>query len=96
MRVTFASECVIEGHPHKVCDTISDSLLDAALMLDPNACVACEMLVSGNLTVITGEVNEVVLDELNIATIARPAICDLATPWTRLVFAPTPVRSRST
>ena len=65
MRVTFASESVTEGHPDKVCDTISDSVLDAALMLDPKARVACETLVSENLTVITKEVSDVVLDNLD-------------------------------
>jgi S-adenosylmethionine synthetase len=65
MRVTFASESVTEGHPDRVCDTISDSVLDAALMLDPKARVACETLVSENLTVITKEVSDVVLDNLD-------------------------------
>src|SRR5918999_1586566 len=62
VRTTFASESVTEGHPDKVCDKISDSVLDAALTLDPKARVACETLVSENLTVITGEVSEVVLE----------------------------------
>lgn len=74
MRVTFASESVTEGHPDKVCDKISDSVLDAALTLDPKARVACETMVSENLTVITGEVSEVVLTRLDIAAIARQAI----------------------
>ena len=77
MRVTFASESVTEGHPDKVCDTISDSVLDAALLLDPKARVACETMVSENLVVITGEVSEVVLDKLDIAVIARQAIRDI-------------------
>ncbi len=74
MRVTFASESVTEGHPDKVCDKISDSVLDAALMLDPKARVACETMVSENLTVITGEVSESVLGALDIEAIARQAI----------------------
>jgi S-adenosylmethionine synthetase len=77
MRVTFASESVTEGYPDKVCDTISDSVLDAALMLDPRARVACEKLVSENLMVITGEASDVLLDKLDIATIARQAIRDI-------------------
>jgi len=52
MRVTFATESVTEGHPDKVCDKISDSVLDAALTLDPKARVACETMVSENLIVI--------------------------------------------
>jgi S-adenosylmethionine synthetase len=77
MRVTFASESVTEGHPDKVCDKISDSVLDAALTLDPRARVACETMVSENLIVITGEVSEVVLEKLDIAAIARQAIRDI-------------------
>jgi len=77
MRVTFASESVTEGHPDKVCDKISDSVLDAALTLDPRARVACETLVSEDLTVITGEVSDVVLNRLDITAIARQAIRDI-------------------
>jgi S-adenosylmethionine synthetase len=77
MRLTFASESVTEGHPDKVCDKISDSVLDAALALDPTARVACETLVSEHLTVITGEVSESVLNKLNIEAIARQAIRDI-------------------
>jgi len=77
MRVTFASESVTEGHPDKVCDKISDSVLDAALALDPKARVACETMVSENLTVITGEVSDVVLEKLDITAIARQAIREI-------------------
>ncbi len=77
MRVTFASESVTEGHPDKVCDKISDSVLDAALALDPTARVACETLVSEDLAVITGEVSESVLSDLDIEAIARQAIRDI-------------------
>ena len=77
MRVTFASESVTEGHPDKVCDKISDSVLDAALALDPKARVACETMVSENLTVITGEVSDVVLEQLDITAIARQAIREI-------------------
>jgi S-adenosylmethionine synthetase len=77
MRVTFASESVTEGHPDKVCDKISDSVLDAALALDPKARVACETMVSENLTVITGEVSDVVLEKLDISAIARQAIREI-------------------
>ena len=77
MRVTFASESVTEGHPDKVCDKISDSVLDAALALDPAARVACETMVSEHLTVITGEVSESVLNKLDIEAIARRTIRDI-------------------
>jgi S-adenosylmethionine synthetase len=68
---------VTEGHPDKVCDKISDSVLDAALALDPQARVACEALVSENFAVIAGEVSESVLHTLDIEAIARQAIRDI-------------------
>ncbi len=77
MRGTFASESVTEGHPDKVCDKISDSVLDAALTLDPKARVACETLVSENLCVIAGEVSESVLHTLDIQALARQAMRDI-------------------
>ncbi len=87
MRVTFASESVTEGHPDKVCDKISDSVLDAALALDPKARVACETLVSEHLVVIAGEVSEVVLEKLNIEAIARQAIRDIGYTSDAIGFA---------
>jgi S-adenosylmethionine synthetase len=55
-RYIFSSESVTEGHPDKVCDTISDRILDACLARDPKSRVACETLVKGNLVVIAGEI----------------------------------------
>ena len=52
----FTSESVSEGHPDKVCDRISDSVVDAFLAADPYARVACETLVTTNRIVIAGEV----------------------------------------
>ncbi|HKM58124.1 MAG TPA: methionine adenosyltransferase [Chthoniobacterales bacterium] len=52
----FSSESVAEGHPDKVCDTISDYILDACLDQDPKSRVACETLAKGNLVVIAGEI----------------------------------------
>jgi S-adenosylmethionine synthetase len=52
----FSSESVAEGHPDKVCDTISDQILDACLNQDPLSRVACETLAKGNLIVIAGEI----------------------------------------
>jgi len=51
----FSSESVGEGHPDKVADTISDAILDAVLMQDPQGRVACETLVKSNVVVIAGE-----------------------------------------
>jgi S-adenosylmethionine synthetase len=55
-RYIFSSESVAEGHPDKVCDTISDQILDACLAQDPKSRVACETLAKGNLVVIAGEI----------------------------------------
>ncbi|NBR46164.1 MAG: methionine adenosyltransferase, partial [Verrucomicrobia bacterium] len=52
----FSSESVGEGHPDKVCDAISDAVLDACLARDPMSRVACETLVKSNLVVIAGEI----------------------------------------
>ena len=52
----FTSESVSEGHPDKVCDQISDAILDACLMQDPESRVACETLCTTDLIVISGEI----------------------------------------
>ena len=52
----FTSESVSEGHPDKVCDQISDAVLDAHLALDPRSRVACETLTSRGLVVLAGEI----------------------------------------
>ena len=52
----FTSESVSEGHPDKVCDRISDSVVDAYLAAEPEARVACETLATTNRVVIAGEV----------------------------------------
>jgi S-adenosylmethionine synthetase len=55
-RHVFTSESVTEGHPDKVADQISDSVLDAILARDPNARVACETLVTTGMAVVAGEI----------------------------------------
>jgi S-adenosylmethionine synthetase len=52
----FTSESVTEGHPDKICDQISDSVLDAVLADDPEGRVACECLVNTGLVVVAGEI----------------------------------------
>ena len=52
----FTSESVSEGHPDKVCDRISDAILDAFLSEEPNARVACETFATTNRVVVGGEV----------------------------------------
>ena len=53
----FASESVGEGHPDKLCDQISDGILDACLKMDPNAKVAMEAATKTNMIVLLGEVS---------------------------------------
>jgi S-adenosylmethionine synthetase len=55
-RYIFSSESVGEGHPDKVCDTISDAILDACLAKDPHSRVACEVYAKSNIVVVGGEI----------------------------------------
>src|SRR3990167_8005999 len=52
----FTSESVNEGHPDKICDQISDTVLDAMLTQDPHSRVACETLATTGLIVVAGEI----------------------------------------
>jgi S-adenosylmethionine synthetase len=56
-RFTFTSESVTEGHPDKLCDAISDSVLDAILDQDPESRVACESMATTGLVVVAGEIS---------------------------------------
>ena len=68
----FSSESVGEGHPDKVCDTISDAVLDACLAQDPRSRVACETYAKSNLVVVGGEITTSA--KLDFNQIARDAI----------------------
>ena len=57
MKRLFTSESVTEGHPDKICDQVSDSILDAILSKDPTARVACETAVSTGLVLVAGEIS---------------------------------------
>jgi len=59
-RFVFTSESVTEGHPDKICDQVSDAVLDALLAQDPSSRVACETVVNTGLCLITGEVTTLV------------------------------------
>lgn len=71
----FSSESVGEGHPDKVCDTISDAVLDACLAQDPKSRVACETYAKSNLVVIGGEITTKA--KLDYNDIARKAIREI-------------------
>ena len=82
-RYIFSSESVGEGHPDKVCDTISDAILDACLSLDRSSRVACETFVKSNVVVVGGEITVPRLkgasldSALNIGQIIRAAIREI-------------------
>ncbi|HAT78383.1 MAG TPA: methionine adenosyltransferase, partial [Oscillibacter sp.] len=71
----FTSESVTEGHPDKICDQISDAVLDAILEKDPNGRVACETTVSTGLVHIMGEITTSCY--VDIPKIARDVIRDI-------------------
>jgi S-adenosylmethionine synthetase len=71
----FSSESVGEGHPDKVCDTISDAVLDACLAQDPYSRVACETYAKSNFVVIGGEITTKA--KLDYTEIARAAIREI-------------------
>jgi len=71
----YTSESVTEGHPDKVCDQISDAVLDAILTDDPNARVACETAVTTGLIVVMGEITTSTY--VDIGTLARDVVRDI-------------------
>ena len=71
----FSSESVTKGHPDKICDRISDSVLDAILAQDPNGRVACETCCTTGMVLIMGEISTTA--NIDIPAIARKAICDI-------------------
>ncbi len=75
MKKLFTSESVTEGHPDKLCDYISDSILDAYLELDPNSRVGCEVVAGKNKIFVTGEITSE--GEVDIENIVRKAIKDI-------------------
>lgn len=74
-RLLFTSESVSEGHPDKVCDQISDAILDACLMQDPQSRVACEVFATTNLVVIGGEITT--LAQVDFEAIARKTLLEI-------------------
>ncbi len=82
-RYIFSSESVGEGHPDKVCDTISDAILDACLTLDRTSRVACETFVKSNTVVVGGEITVPKLkgasldSAVNVGKVIREAIREI-------------------
>ncbi|MNH96402.1 S-adenosylmethionine synthase [compost metagenome] len=75
-RRLFTSESVTEGHPDKICDQISDSVLDAFLKNDPNARVACEVSVATGLVLVIGEISSS-SEYVDIQAITRATVKDI-------------------
>ena len=71
----FTSESVTEGHPDKICDQISDAILDAMLTEDPNARVAVETMVTTGLVHVAGEVSTT--GYVEIPAIVRKTVLDI-------------------
>jgi len=71
----FTSESVSEGHPDKLCDAVSDAVLDACLEKDPKSRVACETLAKTGMLVLAGEITTRAI--VNYAEVARKAVCSI-------------------
>lgn len=74
-KILFTSESVSIGHPDKVCDQISDAILDACLAQDPNSRVACECFATTNLVIIGGEITT--LAKVDYEAVAREKIKEI-------------------
>jgi len=74
-KYTFTSESVTEGHPDKMADQVSDSILDAILTEDPMGRVACESLLTTGLVVVAGEITTTAY--VDIPKIVRKTVCDI-------------------
>jgi len=70
----FASESVTESHPDKLCDTISDAIVDACLTLDPSSRVACETVCKTGVVIIFGEITTSA--SINYEQVIRDAVRD--------------------
>jgi S-adenosylmethionine synthetase len=74
-QTTFTSESVTEGHPDKMADQISDTVLDALLAQDPYSRVACETLLTTGLVVVAGEITTTTY--VDIPSLVRDTVCDI-------------------
>ncbi|GEN46977.1 methionine adenosyltransferase [Alkalibacillus haloalkaliphilus] len=81
-RRLFTSESVTEGHPDKICDQISDAILDEILTRDPNARVACETTITTGLVLVSGEISTSTY--VDIPTIIRDTVKEIG--YTRAKF----------
>ncbi|MCX7726415.1 MAG: methionine adenosyltransferase [Chitinispirillaceae bacterium] len=75
MKRFFTSESVSQGHPDKICDQISDAILDAMISQDPNSRVACETMVTTGLVVVAGEITSKAV--VDIQSLVRKTISEI-------------------
>lgn len=83
-KILFTSESVTEGHPDKICDQISDAVLDAMLEQDPMSRVACETAITTGLVLVMGEVTSNA--QVDIQKIVRDTICEIGYDDTKKGF----------
>src|SRR5215813_2358001 len=100
-RYIFSSESVGEGHPDKVCDAISDAVLDACIQQNRNSRVACETYAKSNIVIVGGEITIPTLPEEKPLEASSPFRRSSAKPCVRSVtsttttfFTPTGLRSK--
>ena len=74
-KILFTSESVTEGHPDKICDQISDAVLDAMLAQDPMSRVACETAITTGLVLVMGEITSNA--QVDVQKIVRDVICEI-------------------
>ena len=80
----FTSESETKGHPDKICDQISDAVLDAIMAKDPNGRVACETCCTTGMVLIMGEISTTA--DIDIPAVARRVICDIGYDSAELGF----------
>lgn len=83
-KILFTSESVTEGHPDKICDQISDAVLDAMLEQDPMSRVACETAITTGLVLLMGEVTSNA--QVDLQKIVRKTICEIGYDNTKKGF----------
>ena len=77
-KLLFTSESVTEGHPDKLCDAVSDAVLDALMAQDPMSRVACEAVACTGFVLVTGEITT----NANIADMLK----SLETMWSKIML----------
>ena len=80
----FTSESVTEGHPDKVCDAVSDAILDACMAQDPMSRVACETAACTGFVLVTGEITTKA--NLDVAAIVRETVCEIGYTSSKIGF----------